>query len=90
MTASPKVVYTNASTPKSKSEDLPEDPKAKIDPKAVREKAELSQEQMATLMGMSATGYLSWEQGERRPGGPAFQLLRLIDVDPQAAIKALQ
>ncbi len=86
MTATPKVVYTNASDPKSKGED----PKTKIDPKTVREKAELSQEQMAVLMGMSSDGYLSWEQGERRPGGPAFQLLRLIDDDPKAAIKTLQ
>ncbi|WP_137703145.1 helix-turn-helix domain-containing protein [Marimonas lutisalis] len=59
------------------------------DPRAVREKAALDQSQMAELMGMSDFGYSAWERGHRRPGGPAYQLLRLIDADPDRVLKVL-
>ncbi|TYB82300.1 helix-turn-helix domain-containing protein [Maritimibacter fusiformis] len=59
------------------------------DPKPVREKAGLTSEEMAGLMGMSRNGYEAWENGARRPGGPAFRLLRLISDDPARVIAAL-
>lgn len=61
------------------------------DPRAIREKAGLTRAEMAELLGMSEFGYSAWEAGTRRPGGPAFQLLRLIEADPQmvrATLKA--
>ncbi len=70
---------TAGSTPES--EDL--------DPSRVREKAGLSVEEMANLMAMSEFGYSAWERGHRRPGGPAYQLLRLLDDDPATVAKAL-
>lgn len=53
-----------------------------LSPLEVREEAQLSREEMAEMLGMSDFGYTAWENGTRRPGGPAFQLLRLISVDP--------
>ena len=60
-----------------------------INPRTVREKAGLSVEEMAGLMAMSEFGYSAWEQGHRRPGGPAHQLLRLLADDPKAVAKVL-
>ena len=62
---------------------------AELDPRKVREKAGLSVERMAALMAMSEFGYNAWERGDRRPGGPAYQLLRLLDDDPKTVARAL-
>ena len=37
-----------------------------LTPREVRKQANLTQAQMATLMGMSVSGYRKWEQGARR------------------------
>ena len=44
---------------------------------------------MATLVGMSLSGYRKWEQGPRRLGGPAAALLRVIEREPEAVKRAL-
>ncbi len=62
---------------------------AAIAPREVREKAKLTQAQMAPLMGMSLSGYRKWEQGQRRISGPAASLLRLIQREPEAVRRAL-
>ncbi len=59
-------------------------------PREVREKAKLTQAQMAPLMGMSLSGYRKWEQGARRVSGAAGILLEVIKNEPQAVIRALQ
>jgi len=61
-----------------------------IEPRQVREAAGLSQTEMAALMGMSLNGYQLWEQGARRPGGPARRLLQLIAADPKMVIATLK
>ena len=61
-----------------------------LDPRAVREKAALSEDDMADLLGMSANGYRLWENGQRQPGGPAFKLLGLIARDPAATVRRLR
>lgn len=61
-------------------------------PKQVREKTGLNEDEMAGLMGMSLRGYRNWEAGYRSPGGPAQRLLALIEADPkemQARIGAI-
>ena len=68
------------------SMDLPHS----ADPRAVREKAALSEEDMAHLMGMSCDGYRLWENGQRRPGGPAFKLLGLIARDTETTVRHLR
>jgi DNA-binding transcriptional regulator YiaG len=55
----------------------------------VREKAGLSPEEMAALIGMSDYGYRSWEAGHRSPGGPAHRLLALIGADPKTIVARL-
>ncbi len=63
---------------------------APVTPREVRQKAKLTQAQMAPLMGMSLSGYRKWEQGVRRVSGPAGTLLRVIQKEPEAVRRALQ
>ena len=62
---------------------------APVTPREVRKQARLTQAQMATLMGMSVSGYRKWEQGARRVSGPATTLLRIIEREPNAVRRAL-
>jgi len=62
---------------------------APVAPREVRERAKLTQAQMAPLMGMSLSGYRKWEQGQRRVSGPAAALLRLIQKEPDVVKRAL-
>ncbi|MBL4749769.1 MAG: helix-turn-helix domain-containing protein [Amylibacter sp.] len=60
-----------------------------LEVKKVREKSNLTQKDMAALMGVSLSGYRKWEQDVRKPRGPALTLLRVMDKNPQAVIEAL-
>lgn len=60
-----------------------------LDPLSVRTKAHLNLTEMANLMGMSETGYEIWEEGTRRPGGPAYQLLFLLNNNPDDIVAQL-
>ena len=60
-----------------------------IDARAVRKGLKLTQEQMALLLGTSASGYRKWEQGQREPGGAARTLLRVMEKEPEAVLRAL-
>jgi len=57
--------------------------------KEIREKIGLSQSRFASLIGVSKRTLENWEQGRRHPTGPAKALLRIIEVDPEHAIKSL-
>ncbi len=59
-------------------------------PLEVREKAGLTVTEMAELIGMSEPGYELWENGTRRPGGPAFKLLALLDAHPKETAARLR
>jgi len=59
------------------------------DVKAIREKTGLSQSQFALLIGVKLKTLQNWEQGRRRPVGPARALLKILQTDPEGAIKAL-
>lgn len=59
------------------------------DVKAIREKTGLSQARFALVMGVSVRTLQNWEQGYRTPQGPAISLLRIVDNDPEAALKAI-
>ena len=61
-----------------------------IDPREVRKTAQLTQEQMAPLMGMSVSGYRKWEQKQRTVSGPAEVLLRVMAREPEAFRRAVQ
>lgn len=57
--------------------------------KNIRERVGLSQSRFATLIGVSKRTLENWEQGRRHPTGPAKTLLRILDADPEHALKAL-
>lgn len=52
-------------------------------PKRIREKLRLSQSSFAELMGVSRRTIQDWEQGRRRPQGPAKSLLRIAEQHPE-------
>ncbi len=60
-----------------------------VTPREVRLQANLTQAEMAPLMGMSLSGYRKWEQGTRNVSGPAETLLRVIQREPEAVRRAL-
>lgn len=60
-----------------------------VDAKAIRQKLHLTQDQMAAFLGTSASGYKKWEQGARQPSGAARTLLRVMEKEPEAVLRAL-
>lgn len=62
---------------------------ADVDVRAVREKTGLSQVRFAALLGVSVATLRNWEQGRRRPTGPARALLRLVDARPREVLETL-
>ena len=61
------------------------DPEVKL----IREKVGLSQNRFARLIGVSKRTLENWEQGRRHPTGPARTLLKILDADPEHAVRAL-
>jgi putative transcriptional regulator len=57
--------------------------------RAIREETKLSQNEFASLMGVSVKTLQNWEQDRRRPTGPAAALLRIIAQEPGLAVKAI-
>jgi len=53
------------------------------EPKAIRAKLNLSQSAFAGLMGVSLRTVQDWEQGRRKPSGPAEALLRIAEQKPE-------
>lgn len=60
------------------------------DVKEIRHSLELSQSEFAMLIGVSVATLQNWEQGRRRPEGPARALLRIAATNPQAVLDALR
>jgi putative transcriptional regulator len=59
------------------------------DVQAVRANLGVSQAEFALLIGVSVATLRNWEQGRRRPDGPALALLRVASRNPKAVIQAL-
>ena len=57
--------------------------------KALRDALHMSQAGFARRFGFSIDAIQQYEQGRRRPSGPAATLLRVIAADPAAVIRAL-
>lgn len=57
--------------------------------KTIRKRIGLSQTRFARLIGVSKRTLENWEQGRRRPTGPARTLLRIVESDPDAALRVL-
>ena len=65
---------------------------AKFNPimvRSIRMKLHASQAVFAHMIGVSIDTLQNWEQGRRRPDGPALALLKVADINPRAVIKAL-
>ena len=57
--------------------------------KEIRAMTGLSQPRFAKLLHVDVGTLRNWEQGRREPTGPAKALLRAIQADPKAVLKAL-
>jgi putative transcriptional regulator len=57
--------------------------------RAIRERTNLSQSEFAHLIGVSVKTLQNWEQNRRHPTGPAAVLLRIIEYEPQLAVKTI-
>jgi putative transcriptional regulator len=56
-------------------------------PKEIRARLNLSQAAFAGLMGVSIRTVQDWEQGRRKPSGPAKSLLRIAEQYPDVFLK---
>ncbi len=56
-------------------------------PQIIRKQLNLSQAAFAGLMGVSLRTIQDWEQGRRRPSGPAKSLLRIAEQHPEVFIE---
>jgi len=57
--------------------------------RALRARLGLSQVQFARRFGFTVDTVQQYEQGRRVPSGPATTLLRVIEADPEAVVRAL-
>jgi putative transcriptional regulator len=57
--------------------------------RALRQRLGLSQSQFARKFGFGIDTLQQYEQGRRVPSGPASSLLRVIEAEPEAVIRAL-
>ena len=61
-----------------------------MDIKAIRQKLDKSQREFAIMIGVSVATLQNWEQGRRRPVGPARALLKIAAENPAAVREALE
>ena len=59
------------------------------DIKAIRSGLGKSQAEFAMMIGVSKDTLQNWEQGRRRPVGPARALLKIAEENPKAIVEAL-
>lgn len=57
--------------------------------KTVRRRLNVSQNEFALMIGVSVRTLQNWEQGRRKPEGPAKALLRIASRNPDAVLDAL-
>ena len=55
-----------------------------------RKRLGFSQDQFAAAFGVSASTLRKWEQGQRAPTGAAKTLLKVIEREPKAVVRALK
>ena len=59
------------------------------DVRQIRDSYDMSQHQFASLLGISVATLRNWEQGRRKPQGPAKVLLRVAAKRPKAILESL-
>lgn len=60
-----------------------------LDVKAIRSRLGKSQSEFARMIGVSVATLQNWEQGRRKPEGPARALLTVADANPRVVSAAL-
>jgi len=60
-----------------------------VDVKAIRTRLGKSQSEFACMIGVSVATLRNWEQGRRRPEGPARALLKVAAANPEMVAAAL-
>ncbi len=55
----------------------------------IRRKLGISQSEFASIIGVSIDTLQNWEQGRRKPEGPALALLKVAEKSPDAIMNAL-
>ena len=60
-----------------------------VDVRAARQRLGMTQPVFAAKFGVALPTLRKWEQGKRRPDGPARVLLRVIEREPDAVQRAL-
>lgn len=61
-----------------------------MDVRSIREKTGMSQQRFCATFGISVGTLRHWEQGLRAPRGAARVLLKVVDHNPRAVIKAIE
>lgn len=56
---------------------------------AIRKKYEMTQQEFSSLLGISVATLRNWEQGRRKPQGPAKVLLKIAEKRPKAILESL-
>jgi len=56
---------------------------------AIREKYDMTQKEFSSLLGISVGTLRNWEQGRRKPQGPAKVLLKIAEKRPRAILESL-
>ncbi len=59
------------------------------DVQQIRAKLGKSQAEFASMIGVSVGTLRNWEQGRRKPEGPARALLQVAATNPRAVVRAL-
>jgi len=60
-----------------------------MDIRAIRQKLGRSQSEFALMIGVSLSTLQNWEQGRRKPVGPAPPLLKVAAANPRMVAQAL-
>ncbi|MBP3192713.1 NadS family protein [Natronogracilivirga saccharolytica] len=55
----------------------------------IRRKYNMNQQEFSALLGISVGTLRNWEQGRRKPHGPAKVLLKIAEKKPKAILESL-
>ena len=63
---------------------------ANVDVRAIRERFDMSRREFSALLGISERTLEGWEQGRRKPRGPARMLLEVAARHPDAVLDTVR
>jgi len=75
---------------RTRYEDAGNDNLANPDPSQIRRQLDLTREQFAYVIGVSERTVEGWEQGRRKPSGPALALLRVAARHPESVLDTMR